>query len=146
MSATKERLMSDMKSYMKSGDKARLAVVRMLLTEIKNAEINDAKEPGRVRSEEEAIALVNAYHKQMSKTLAEFPPEKQQPIRDELSIVEEYLPKRLSREELKQQVSNELAQTSERNFGLLMKTMQAKFGSQTDGKTLSEVLKESLSS
>lgn len=144
MSPTLLKLTEDMKSCMKTGNRTKLDVVRMLLADIKNAKINDPKEPGRDRTETEVVAIISAYHKAISKTVAEYPVEKQQALKDELMIVEEYLPKRLSNDELSSAIRLELGSTAERNFGILMKQLQTKFGAQTDGKTLSEVLKDAL--
>lgn len=145
MSDTLKRLTDDMKTAMKSGDRARLDVIRMLIADIKNAKINDTKEPGRDRTEGEVIQIISAYHKSISKTLGEFPPEKQTALKAELAVVDEYLPKKLSSEELKSAIQSELSQTQERNFGILMKQLQTKLGAQTDGKMLSETLKNLLS-
>lgn len=144
MGATRDRLQEDLKTYMKNGDKVRLNIVRMLFTEVKNAEINDTKERGRARTEEETIAILSAYHKSLAKTVTEFPEAKQAEMKAELQIIEEYLPKRMSAEEVRAEVQKDLAGNSERNFGALMKHFQGKFGSQVDGKTLSEAIKESL--
>lgn len=144
MSDTRTRLTEDMKTYMKSGDKKRLGIVRMLLTEVKNAEINDLQEKGRPRNEEETMTLISAYHKSLAKTLAEYPPERQAELKEELAIVEEYLPKRLGVSELRDAIKTELKSNPERNFGLLMKHFQTRFGAQTEGKTLSETLRDVL--
>lgn len=144
MSQTLLKLTDDMKTCMKSGNRTKLDVIRMLLADIKNAKINDAKEPGRDRTEGEVVAIISAYHKAIAKTVAEYPVEKQQALKDELMMVEEYLPKRLSNEELSAAIQLELGSNTERNFGVLMKQLQTKFGAQTDGKTLSDVLKEAL--
>jgi uncharacterized protein YqeY len=144
MSETKARLTVEMKEAMKSGQKERLGVIRMLITEIRNAEINDSEVPGRARTEEEALTLILAYHKSLTKSILEYPADRQSQMQAELKIVEEFLPKRLSPEELRAKIAIEIQSTAERNFGALMKVMQAKFGSQSDGKTISEILKAAL--
>ena len=144
MSATKARLMTEMKEAMKARDNDRLVVIRMLITEIKNAEINDAQNQGRERTEAEALALIAAYHKNLVKTLAEFPPDRQAPLKAELKIVEEYLPAQLSPEQVKAEILAELSNTAERNFGVLMKALQPKFTGRADGRVVSETLKAAL--
>jgi uncharacterized protein len=144
-SSTRDTLTAAMKTALQQGEKEKLAVVRMLFTEIRNAEINDPTQPGRMRTEEEAVALVAAYHKNLSKTLAEYPPDRQEPLRKELAIVEQFLPKRLSAPELEQEIAASLKETSERNFGLLMKSLSPKFNGRADGKLISETLKALLS-
>jgi uncharacterized protein YqeY len=135
------KLQSDMKEFMKSGDKARLEVVRMLLAEIKNAQVNQPGGRDREWLDSELTPIVAAYHKNLVKTVSEFPPERQQKLKDEIAIVEHYLPKQLSATEIKEFVLNELRATSERNFGILMKTIQPKLTGRADGKSISEAIK-----
>ena len=144
MSETRARLADDMKKAMKEGDKELLSVVRMMLNEVRNAEINDLKEPGRTRTEGEVVQLLAAYQKQLQKSLAEYPPDRQAPLKAELAIVERYLPKALSGAELEAYVKDFLGKTSERTFGLLMKSLQAELVGRVDGKSLSETLKKVL--
>lgn len=134
-------LQSDMKEFMKTGNKARLEVVRMLLAEIKNAQVNQPGGRDREWSDAEITAIVAAYHKNLVKTVAEFPPDRQQKLKDEIAIVEVYLPKQMSPSELKEFVLGELRATSERNFGLLMKIIQPKLTGRADGKSISEAIK-----
>lgn len=144
MSTTRQRLYDEMKSCMKSGNKERLGVVRMLITEVKNAEINDPKIPGRERTEEEVLALLAAYHKSLTKSLAEFPAEKHPPLRAELAIVEEFLPKQLSESEIETVVKNFVANTSDRQFGSLMKALQGELGGKASGQLVAAALKRVL--
>lgn len=145
MTDTRARLTEDMKKAMKEGNKDLLAVVRMLFNEVRNAEINDLKEPGRLRTESEVVQILAAYQKQLQKSMAEYPPERQAPLKAELAIVEQYLPKALTGAELETYVKNYLTQTPERTFGILMKNIQAELVGRVDGKSLSETLKKVLS-
>jgi uncharacterized protein YqeY len=143
---TREALLAAMKKFLVEGDKERLGVVRMLVTEVKNAEKNDVATPGRTRTEAEVIALVAAYHKNLAKSLAEFPPDRQEPLRREMAIVESFLPRQLSVEELRADVDAFLAATTERTFGVLMKSLQPRYAGRADGRLVSETLKTALAS
>jgi len=145
MSETRARLTEDMKKAMKEGDKELLGVVRMVLNEIKNAEINDLKEPGRVRTEVEVVQIIASYQKQLVKSMAEYPADRQAPLKAELAVVERYLPKALSGTELETYIKEFLGKTSERTFGVLMKSLQGELVGRVDGKSLSETLKKVLS-
>lgn len=145
MTDTRTRLSEDMKKAMKEGDKELLAVVRMLYNEVRNAEINDLKEPGRIRTEAEVVQILAAYQKQLQKSMAEYPLDRQAPIKAELAVIERYLPQALSSAELETYVKNYLTQTTERAFGVLMKNLQTELIGRVDGKTLSETLKRALS-
>lgn len=144
MSETRARLTDDMKSAMKAGEKELLGVIRMLLNEIKNAEINDLKEPGRVRTETEVVQLIAAYQKQLLKSMAEYPADRQAPLKTELAIVERYLPRPLSGAELEKFVSEFIKNTEDKAFGSLMKRLQAELVGRVDGKSLSETIKKQL--
>lgn len=144
-SGTRDALLAAMKSCLLQGDKERLGVVRMLVAEIKNAEKNDLAAPGRTRTEAEVVALVAAYHKNLAKSLAEFPPDRQEPLRREMALVEEFLPKQLDAEELRTDILGVLASTPERNFGLLMKALAPRYAGRADGRLVSETLKTALS-
>jgi uncharacterized protein len=144
MSETRSRLTDDMKSAMKTGEKELLGVVRMLLNEIKNAEINDLKEPGRIRTESEVVQIIAAYQKQLTKSMAEYPADRQAPLKAELAIVERYLPQPLSGAELEQFVSEFIKNTDDKVFGSLMKKLQAELVGRVDGKSLSETIKKQL--
>jgi uncharacterized protein YqeY len=144
MGTTRQRLYDEMKSCMKSGNKERLGVVRMLITEVKNAEINDPKVPGRERTEEEVMTLIGAYHKSLTKSLAEFPAEKHPPLRAELAIVEEFLPKQLSESEIESVITDFVGKTTDRQFGSLMKSLQTELSGKASGQIISATLKRVL--
>ncbi len=144
MSETKTRLSDDMKKAMKEGEKDLLGVLRMMINEIRNAEINDLKEPGRVRTEAEVVQILAGYQKQLQKSMAEYPADRQAPLKAELAIVERYLPKALSGAELEAFIKDYLGKTSERTFGVLMKALQGELVGRVDGKSLSETLKKVL--
>lgn len=89
------RLQTDMKTAMKAGEKDRLLVIRMLISEVKNIDLNPAKPT--------AEQAVEAYAKKLRKSAEEFEKigrtEEVSKLKTELTQVEEYLPKKLSAEE-----------------------------------------------
>src|SRR5436305_4890618 len=89
------RLQEDMKTAMKSGDKNRLAVIRMLLSDVKNIDL--APKP---ITAEEAVA---AYAKKLRKSQEEYQRlgkgEEVEKLKYEIGVVDEYLPKKASAEE-----------------------------------------------
>src|SRR5687768_1343289 len=86
------RLQEDMKAAMKSGQKDRLGVIRMLLNDVKNIDL-DPRKP----TAEDAVA---AYAKKLRKSLEEYErlgkPDESAKLRAEISVVDEYLPKKAS--------------------------------------------------
>src|SRR3954465_11438094 len=90
-----QRLTDDMKSAMRSGQKDRLQVIRMLLSDVKNIDL-DPKKPT-------AEQVVAAYAKKLRKSAEEY--EKYgkttevNQLKSELEIVESYLPKKATPED-----------------------------------------------
>ena len=78
---------------MKDKDAKRLSVIRMLMSEIKNEE----KSGGKKRTEEEVCF---AYHKKLIKALDMFPEDKKVELREEIKVVEEFLPKLMTKDEV----------------------------------------------
>ena len=86
-------LHDQMISAMKDKNAKRLSVIRMLMSEIKNEE----KSSGKKRTEEEVCF---AYHKKLIKALDMFPEDKKVELREEIKIVEEFLPKLMTKDEV----------------------------------------------
>src|SRR5437764_15080868 len=89
------RLQEDMKAAMKSGDKNRLSVIRMLLSDVKNIDL--AAKP---TTAEEAVA---SYGKKLRKSVEEYQrlgkTDEVEKLKYEIGVVDEYLPKKASAEE-----------------------------------------------
>ncbi len=138
-----QKIMNDIKSAMKANDTLRKNVLRMVLSDIKYAQA--AVNVHQELDEASAMKVVAGYHKKLKKAFEEFPEgEKKQELIKEITIVEEYLPKMLSDQELEEAVQKVLAATSSRNFGELMKAVLSQVGSSADAKAVSEKIKKSL--
>src|SRR6476620_10961855 len=89
------KLQEDMKTALKAGQKERLQVIRMLISDVKNIDLAPKK-----LSEEETVA---AYAKKLRKSLEEYEKlgraTEVSQLKNELAIVDEYLPKKASQEE-----------------------------------------------
>lgn len=90
-----ERLTAEMKTAMKAGEKERLGVIRMLLSDVKNIDMNPAKPT--------AEQVVEAYGKKLRKSAEEYEkigrPDEAAQLKKELTIVDEFLPKKAGKEE-----------------------------------------------
>ncbi len=138
-----QKLQDDMKSAMKSGDKFRRDVIRMILSEMKYAQ--SAVNVHAALDEVSANQVVAAYHKRLKKSLEDYPEgDKKKEILSEIALVEEYMPRQLSQDELKKIIEDVISHTETRNFGELMKLVTARVGTSADGKTVSQKLKEIL--
>ena len=99
------RLQDDMKAALKAGQKDRLQVIRMLLSDVKTVDLM----PGKPTPQ----AVVEAYAKKLRKSVEEYAklgkPDTVASLRAEIAVVEEYLPKRASADETDQLVAAFLA-------------------------------------
>jgi len=99
------KLQEDMKSAMKAGQRERLGVIRMLISDVKNIDLA----PKRL-TEEETVA---AYGKRLRKSVEEYEKlgktAEVEQLKKEIAIVEEYLPKKASAEETERLVEAFLA-------------------------------------
>ena len=140
----KDKISDDIKTAMKAKDTKTLSVLRMMLSEVKyaqaqtnlHAEIDDAT----------VIKVLTTYQKRLTKSLDEYPEgDKQAAIREEIAVVDRYLPKKASAEEISSAVDEVLKQTTDRNFGAVMKQVMTKLGAAADGKAVGEIVKSRLS-
>ncbi len=136
------RLQEDMKAALKSGQKDRLMVIRMLLSDVKNIDL--APKP---TTAEEAVA---AYGKKLRKSLEEYEKlgktEEVQKLKFELSVVDEYLPKKVSPEETERLVDAFLAQQAftEKQAGQAMGAFMKAHGTLVDAATVNALLRRKL--
>ena len=143
-----QQLTSDMVSAMKNHDKETLNVVRMLKAAVQNEQI----ELGHDLSANEEIAVMAREYKQRKESLEEFEKAGREDLinqaKNELAIVEKYMPKQLSKDEVTKivkEVIDELNASSMKNFGQVMGSVMPKVQGQADGKLVNQVVKEQLS-
>ncbi len=143
-----KQLQTDMISAMKSRDKETLGVVRMLKAAVQNAQIK----AGHDLSSDEEIAVMAHEYKQRKESLAEFKKANRQDLVDktkqEMAIVEKYMPKQLSADDIKKVVAEtvqSVGATGMKDFGKVMGAVMGKVKGQADGKVVNQTVKETLS-
>jgi hypothetical protein len=138
----RERLQEDMKSAMKSGQKDRLGVIRMLLNDVKNIDL--APKP---TTAEEAVS---AYGKKLKKSVEEYErlgkTAEVQKLKFEISVVDEYLPKKASSEDTERLVNEFLAGNAftEKQFGQAMGAFMKGHGGSVDPALANQLLRKAL--
>lgn len=144
----KETLNNDIKVAMKAKEKEVLSVLRMLKTAVQSAEIDKKAE----LTPEEELTILAREIKQRRESLAEFVKAERQELIEkvthEIEVVERYLPKQLSSEEMDEviaQTAAELGVDSMQGFGRLMGAVMSKVTGQADGNVIKEKVKEFLS-
>jgi uncharacterized protein YqeY len=141
----KERITEDLKVAMKAQNKLRTSVLRMMLADIKIADTS-----GKPKDQIDYVEVVRGYYKKLNKTREEYGklnlPDKVKELNSEIAIVEEYLPKQLSDDEIKR-IVQEVIETNKftaREMGAAMKLIMGKYGGVVDGKKVQTYLKEKL--
>lgn len=144
-----ERIDSDLKDAMRAKDAGKLAVLRMLKSAVKYAAI---EKPDGVLDDATATQVIRKQVKQRQDSIESFEkggrPELAAKEKDEMEILNAYLPKGLSAEELSAMVRETIAEvgaTSKAQMGAVMKALQAKAGGRADGKALSAEVQKQLS-
>jgi len=143
-----DKIQKDMVEAMKSKDEARLSVVRMIKSALKKHEI-DAMKP---LDEATEMQVMNTLLKQRRESVDMFRKGGREELavkeEGEILILESYLPKSASHEELEAAVAAAIAETgatSAKQMGLVMKAAQVKLaGQRVEGKVLSELVKAKL--
>ncbi|MCP4266265.1 MAG: GatB/YqeY domain-containing protein [Candidatus Brocadiaceae bacterium] len=134
----KERITKELKDAMKSKDKLKVSVLRMLLADIINVE--------KSGKEFKDIDIIRGYAKKLKKAIEEY--ERLQIIKEvdsckeELKIVEEFLPKQLSDEELLKLVTELIELEKPADIGSAMKIVMGKYKDIADGKKVQVLVKE----
>jgi hypothetical protein len=132
---------------MKSGDKVRLATLRLLTAAIKNCQI--AK--GGVLDDAEALDVVRLATKQRREAIALARQYGREDIarqeEQELAILEAYLPVQLSADDLIQRIDaviQELGATSDKDLGRVMRVLMPEVKGRADGTTVNRLVRERL--
>ena len=143
----KEILNNDIKSAMKAKDKETLAVLRMIKTAVQAAEIDKKEE----LNAEEELTILAREAKQRRESLAEFVKAGRDELvaktEAEIEIVEHYLPKQLSVEEVKEviaTVAEKIGATTQKEFGKLMGAVMQELKGKADGNVIKEQVKAHL--
>lgn len=143
-----EKINEDLKIAMKAKDKDTLKVVRMLKAALQKEQIEQA-EP---LSYEQEVSIIAKEMKQRKDSLIEFDKAGRQdlvePLIDEIKLVEKYLPRQLSEEEVKleiQKIIGNLEGTEKVTFGAIMSQAMSQLKGQVDGQTVTRIVKEILS-
>jgi uncharacterized protein YqeY len=137
-----QRLTEDMKAAMKSGQKERLGVIRMLLSDVKNIDLM----PGKPTAEE----VVASYRKKLAKSVDEYEklnqPERAAALKQEIAIVDEYLPKKADEAETAAMVEAFLQQNAftAKQVGQAMGAFMKQHGSQVDPAIANRLLRQKL--
>ncbi len=144
-----ERILTEYKEAMKSQDKLRSSTLSFLRAEMMNAAIARKK---KALDDAEVIAIVKKQIKQRQDSIEQFTKGNRLDLaakeKEELAILEVYLPEQLSDEALLKVIEEAMRETSAegpKDMGKVMKEVNSRVGQQADGKKISELVRTRLS-
>jgi uncharacterized protein YqeY len=145
-----ERIDAELKEAMRARDAARLSVLRMVKSALKNAAIEKGGADARL-DDAEAAQVIRKQVKQRQDSIESFEkggrPELADKEKTELAILQQYLPAAMSGEELSRLVRETIAEvgaTSKAQMGAVMKALGPKVTGRADGRTLSQEVQKQL--
>ncbi len=143
----KEQLTAAMKEAMKAKQGERLGTIRMIISAIKNREIDKRGE----LDDAAVIEVLSSFVKQRREAADVYRKNDRIDMAEseerELLIAQEFLPAQLSEEEVRalvDEVVAELAAASMKDMGRVMKVMTEKTRGQADGRLVSDLVKAKL--
>ncbi len=147
MSGIKEKIEIDLKQALKNRDRVGISVVRMLLSDIHNQEIQNR---GPL-NEEQVLAVLNSAARKHRDSIDQFQTGDRADLvaqeQAELEVIQTYLPVPLSPEELRQLVRDTIAAVrpqGPQEFGKVMQRLMPQIKGRASGQEVSKLLKEEL--
>lgn len=142
-----EQIKNNIKESMKAGDKIRLEVMRGLVTAFTNELVATNRTPQDMLTDEEAIKVITRASKQRKDSIEQFTKGGRMDLvdieTDQLHILEEFLPKLMSMEEVEKFVKtkyDELEVKDPTKKGMFMASIMKDLKGKVDGSMVKEVV------
>ncbi len=143
-----EKIRQDMKEAMKKGEKERLSVLRMVLSNIKNKQI---EKKGSL-DEQEIVRIIQGLVRQSKDAIEQFKKGNRPDLVAKetafVNICQAYLPEQLTEEDLEILIREAIAEVgalSPKDMGKVMKTVMPKVAGRADGKRVNQKVRAILS-
>ena len=143
----KEKLLEDLKNSMKEKNIVRKNVIQMVRAAILQIE----KDKGIEVDDNKILEIIAKEVKTRNDSLEDFEKGGREDLvkqaKEEIEILSEYLPKQLTREELREKLEvivKEVGATTIKDMGKVMKVAKKQIGTAADGRSINEVVKELL--
>jgi uncharacterized protein len=144
----KQQLTDDMKTSMKSGDKVRLGVIRLMLAAIKQREVDERVELGDTA----VLGVLEKMVKQRRDSISQYDAAERRDLsrieRDEMAIIEHYLPAKMGEAEIVDAIDVAVGETgaaSAADMGKVMAVLKPRLAGKADMGDVSRLVKRRLS-
>lgn len=141
----REKINEDLKTAMKSGDKVRTETIRMLRAQILEFEKSGA---GREMNTDDDMKILLSSVKKRKDSIEMYEKANRKDLVDkemaEIAIVQEYLPKQMSREEAEAIITKIIADAGTKELGKVMPLVMKELKGKLDGKVINEIVKQKI--
>jgi len=143
----KERLETDAKTALKSKDRVRLGLIRVVRAQVKNAEIAKKHELSEEETIEVVVSVVKARRESLDYAVKGNRSDLVLQAEQELQILADYLPQQLSEEEVQDIVQRAIRETGAENpkdMGRVMGIIMPQVKGRADGKLVNNLVRQYL--
>jgi len=141
------KIQDDLKVAVKAQDKVRVSTLRMILSALKNAELEEREE----LSDEKELAVIASYARRIKESIEEFKKGERGDLvaqeEAELAIVMSYLPEQMTDDEIRREaakVAAEVGASTPKDMGRVMGEMMKRFKGKVDGAAVNRIVSELL--
>lgn len=142
----KDKINNNLKEAMKSKESETVSVLRMLISAIKTKEIALRKGEEVRLNDEQVIETIRSEIKKRNDSVSAYEQGGRQDLaqkeKNEIKILEKYLPPSLSDEEIEKIIREEIGALEEKEFGRVMGKVMAKLKGKAEGGKISEIVKK----
>ena len=144
----KEQILLDMKTAMKTRDKEKVSVLRILVSSLKNREIHIRP---KELTDQDVLGVLKKLSRQLKDSIEQFQKGNRKDLvekeQKELFILKEYLPKEMGEDEIKKVVTHcieELGATGMKDMGLVMQAVLSRTKDTADNRKVSQIVRSLL--
>lgn len=146
-----EQIKSQLKEAMKAKDAAKLRTVRSMLTAFTNELVATGSTPQGILTDEQTLAVIKRLAKQRKESITQFEAAQRNdladPEKEELAILESYLPTLMSKDAIRPLVEAKIADmggVDKSKMGILIGALMKELSGKADGADVKAVVEETL--
>ncbi len=145
------QIKDELKVAMKAKDAVKLRTVRSMLTAFTNELVATGSTPQGELTDEAVLAVIKRLSKQRKESILQYDAagrtELSEPEKEELTVLESYLPQMMSRDEIRPVVEKKIAEmgaVDKSKMGMLIGSLMKEFAGKADGGDVKAVVEELL--